>query len=193
MTRVAARSFAIIAIVMPLAGLSADTLQDELRVCRGLPDDGARLICYDAAVDRSRNGGYSGPAAAAASPEPAAPAASAPAATTAAGAATAASAPADLSQEELFGKSGEEVERTVQEATGDERLDSLSATITSLQQYGYNKVLITLDNGQVWKQVDASNLRLRTGDAVEIERAALGSFMLRKQGSKRSMRVTRED
>lgn len=54
-------------------------------------------------------------------------------------------------------------------------------------------MLITLDNGQVWKQVDSSSLRLRVGDAVEIERASLGSFMLKKQGSKRSMRVSRED
>ena len=54
-------------------------------------------------------------------------------------------------------------------------------------------MLVTLDNGQVWKQVDASNLRLRVGDTVDIERASLGSFMLRKKGSKRSMRVSREE
>ena len=35
------------------ATATADALYDELVVCRGLPDD-ARLICYDAAVDRSR-------------------------------------------------------------------------------------------------------------------------------------------
>ena len=100
---------------------------------------------------------------------------------------------AGLSQEDLFGKSGDEVERTVEEVTGDERIDSLSATVTRLHQFNYDRVLITLDNGQVWKQVDSSSLRLRVGDAVDIERASLGSFMLRKKGSKRSMRVSRED
>ena len=102
-------------------------------------------------------------------------------------------AAANLSQEDLFGKTGEEVERTVQQATGSEAIDILSATVTELQRYGYDKVLIRLDNGQVWKQVNGSSLRLRVGDAVEIERASLGSFMLKKQGSKRTMRVSRED
>ena len=81
----------------------------------------------------------------------------------------------------------------MQQATGNERIDSLTANITRLQTYAYEKVVITLDNGQVWKQVDTSNLRLRVGDSVTIERASLGSFMLQKDGSKRTMRVTRAD
>jgi len=182
MTRFIARSFAFLVFIVPAAA-SADALRDELRVCRDLPDDDARLICYDVAVDRSRQNTSGRPAPAAAPAEPAGTP----------GTAATAGAAASLSQEALFGKTTDEVERTVEEATGDERIDRLTATVTKLQQYAYNKVLITLDNGQVWKQIDTSNLRLRTGDAVEIERASLGSFMLRKQGSKRSMRVSRED
>lgn len=188
MTRFIAKSFAILVLILPAAA-SADALRDELRVCRDLPDDDARLICYDAAVDRSRQSTYSSPAPASESPPTAAPAE--PAAAPGAAAATAATG--TLTQEDLFGKTGDEVERTVEEATGSERIDSLSATVTRLQQYAYDKVLITLDNGQIWKQVDTSSLRLRVGDAIDIERASLGSFMLRKQGSKRSMRVSRED
>lgn len=187
MTRFTARSFAILVLAIPGAAVFADALRDELGVCRDLTDDDARLICYDSAVDRSRQSADSGPR-----PAPAAPAAP-PAPAAPAGAAAASSAAANLSQEDLFGKSGDEVERTVQEATGSAPLDSLSATVTKLQKYSYDKVLITLDNGQVWKQVDGSNVRLRVGDTVEIERASLGSFMLKKQGSKRTMRVSRED
>ena len=186
MTRLIARSFAILVVALPGATAFADALRDELSVCRDLTDDDARLICYDAAVDRSRRSAASGPRSAPA-PVPA------QAAAAAASAPAASSAASSLSQEDLFGKSGDEVERTVQEATGNQPIDSLTATITKLQQYSYDKVLITLDNGQVWKQVDASNLRLRVGDAIEIERASLGSFMLKKQGSKRTMRVSRED
>ena len=188
MTRLIARSFAILVVALPGATAFADALRDELSVCRGLTDDDARLICYDAAVDRSRRSADSGPRSA---PAPVPAQAATPAA--AASAPAASGAASSLSQEDLFGKSGDEVERTVQEATGDEPIDSLNATVTKLQQYSYDKVLITLDNGQVWKQVDASNLRLRVGDAIEIERASLGSFMLKKQGSKRTMRVSRED
>ena len=188
MTRFIARSFAIVALSLPAAA-PADALLDELRVCRDLTDDEVRLICYDAAVDRSKEGAYHRSAPASENP-PAATSAE-PAGTADATAATAAAA--SLNQEDLFGKTATEVERTVEEATGDERIDSLSATVTRLREYTFDKVLITLDNGQVWKQVDASRLRLRVGDAVEIERASLGSFMLRKKGSKRSMRVSRED
>lgn len=188
MTRFIAKSFAFLVILVP-AAVSADALRDELRVCRDLPDDDARLICYDVAVDRSRQSASGRPAPASGGSPAAAPAEPAAAPGTAAAAAAAPS----LSQEALFGKTTDEVERTVEEATGNERIDSLAATVTKLQQYAYNKVLITLDNDQVWKQIDTSNLRLRVGDAVEIERASLGSFMLRKQGSKRSMRVSRED
>jgi len=163
-----------------------------------MPDDGARLACYDAAVDRSRQRGADGrDPTAAASPAPVASAAAEPVAASPvvseAGAAAAAGAAAPISQEALFGKNTDEVQRSIEEATGSAVLDSLSGTITGLQQAGYDKVLITLDNGQIWRQIDTSSLRLRVGDSVVIERAALGSFMLKKQGSKRTMRVSRED
>jgi len=178
------KSFWLAFLTLVAAAGQADELYDELAVCRGLPSDEARVLCYDAAVDRSRQTG--GPR-----PEPAT---AIPAATVEPAAAAASSAgSAGISQEELFGQDSKEVQRTVEEATGSEGIDSLNAQITRLQQSGYDKVLITLDNGQVWQQVDASSLRLKVGDDVMIERAALGSFMLKKKGSKRTMRVSRRD
>jgi hypothetical protein len=180
------------------ATAAADTLYDELVVCRSLPDD-ARLICYDAAVDRSRQGATGRPPA----PSQAAPAATATAAsaavvdspapsTTVDSPAPAAADGGSISQEDLFGKNQAEVQQTVEEATGSERIESLDGTVTRLQKSGYDKVVITLDNGQVWKQVDSSSLRLRVGDTIEIERASMGSYMLQKKGSKRTMRVSRQ-
>lgn len=169
------RSLAFLALALP-----AGAAGEELQVCRDLTDDHERLACYDAVVDRSSNGrdrGHESSAEETAAAAPAEPAV----------------ADVNLSQEDLFGKNSKEVERAVAEATDAERIDSLSATVTKLQKYGYDKVLITLDNGQVWKQIDASSLRLRVGDTVDIERAALGSFMLRKQGNNRRMRVSRRD
>lgn len=171
MTRFIAGSFAFLALTVPGA-VPAEALGEELRVCRDLTDDQARLACYDAAVDRSRKSADPGP-------EPSTEK-------------TAGSA-ASLSQEDLFGKTSKEIERSVEEATGSEQIDSLSATVTRLRKFGYDKVLITLENGQLWKQIDASSLRLRVGDTVKIERAALGSFILRKPGNNRWMRVSRED
>jgi len=179
MARFIAGSFAFLALTLPGA-VPAEALGEELRVCRDLTDDHARLACYDAAVDRSRKSADPGP-------EPSAE--NTAGSTAAEPAATAAS----LSQEDLFGKTSKEIERSVEQATGGERIDSLSATVTRLRKFGYDKVLITLENGQLWKQIDASSLRLRVGDTVEIERAALGSFILRKPGNRRWMRVSRED
>ena len=183
-------------LTLAAGAAQADQLYDELVVCRGLPSDEARVICYDAAVDRSRQKGGPQPAAAEVSP-PVSPAET-PATTTSAAVEPAAAAAsgataASISQEELFGQSSGEVQRTVEEATGSESIDSLGAQITRLQQSGYDKVLITLNNGQVWQQVDTSSLRLKVGDEVSIERAALGSFMLKKKGNKRTMRVSRRD
>ena len=201
--------------------VQADELCDELLACRDLSSAVARLDCYDAAVDSHEKPEDSQPAAIAAAPvavaaaaatapaavEPAATAAPAavepaataaptaiePAATAAPAAAASAMDEAAISQEELFGQNSDEVQRTVEEATGSERIDSIGAQVTRLQQYDYEKVVISLDNGQVWKQIDSSSLRLRVGDDVTIERAALGSFMLKKKGSKRTMRVSRMD
>jgi hypothetical protein len=39
--------------------------------------------------------------------------------------------------------------------------------------------LITLDNGQVWRQLSGGSLLLKVGDEVEINRAALGSFQMK--------------
>ena len=172
----------ILTLLMVAGAVQADELLDELLVCRDLPSDEARVICYDSAVDRGRQRGGPPPVAEA-SPPPVP-------ATTAAASVAAAS---EISQEDLFGKTGNEVQRTVEEVTGNERIESLNARITELQQAGYDKVAMTLDNGQMWQQIDSSSLRLRVGDDVRIERASFGSFMLQKVGSKRTMRVKRRN
>ena len=165
------------------ATAEADPLPDELVVCRGLPDD-ARLACYDAAVDRGtvRATGRSSATRAAANPG-----------SDAGSPASSSRESAIISQEQLFGMNKDEIQRTVEATTGEAQLTSLDAVITRLQQSGYGTVMITLDNGQIWRQVDSSSLRLRVGDAVEIERASFGSFMLQKKGSKRTMRVSRHE
>ena len=55
----------------------------------------------------------------------------------------------------------------------------------------YGKLVLTLDNGQVWSQVDSSSLHLRTGDKVRIRRASLGSYLLGTSGSNKTIRVRR--
>ncbi len=157
----------LLLMAVPAASL-ADEFIDELMVCRDLPSDEARLICYDAAMDRDKQRDGLRPAPS-----------STPQATT------------EISQEEFFGKSGDEVQRTVEKASGTERIEKLEARVTRLQWSSSGKFVVKLDNGQVWRQIDTGDLRLSEGDTVVIRKAALGSFMMQKSGSKRSNRVKR--
>lgn len=73
-----------------------------------------------------------------------------------------------------------------------QEIDAITSTITRVETFSRGKRRITLDNGQVWRQVGGSSRpRLEVGDRIAIERAALGSFLLKKEGSNRSLRVRR--
>ncbi|MDA0978334.1 MAG: hypothetical protein O3B72_07250 [Proteobacteria bacterium] len=73
------------------------------------------------------------------------------------------------------------------------RQDALSmvADVTSVSRNAYGKLEITLANEQVWHQLDTGRLPLRVGDAVVIEEASLGSFLLEKRSGSRRIRVKR--
>jgi polyhydroxyalkanoate synthesis regulator phasin len=156
--------------LMAAATSGANELLDELAVCRQLPSDEARLICYDDAMDSHNQRGALRSTSS-----------SAPQPTT------------EISQEELFGKSDEEAQRAVEMASGTARIDRLEARVTRLQWSRSKFFVVTLDNGQVWRQIDTGNLRLSEGDDVIIRKAAFGSFMMQKPGSKRSVRVKRSN
>lgn len=66
-----------------------------------------------------------------------------------------------------------------------------SGTIKKVKKNPYGKFTIYLEQGQVWKQKDSSKLKLKKGDQIIIEKAALGSFVLSTEKSSRKMRVKR--
>jgi len=72
--------------------------------------------------------------------------------------------------------------------TSDE-MKGLRGKVTALKTLNGDE-LITLDNGQVWRQLSGGVLLLKVGDEVEISRAALGSFQM-KVPSGRSGKVKR--
>ena len=135
-----------------------------LRACRAEPDDVRRLACYDLAMDRTGKEQ----------------------------ATLAAESPTVLTPEERFGRTGtmarEESDRKSQESRD---LGELSATVTEIWTRADGLMVLTLDNGQIWKQVRPdSQFRLKAGEKVKIQPAALGSFLL-SGPSKRSTRVSR--
>ena len=187
--------FVLAAVLLQALGCvslaAAAGLPGSVLACREVDDPERRLACYDAAVDRAPEASVSTPP----DEKPPSPApASADGSSTVSVADTGegpANAEDPLSAERLFGKSGVEVRQSVQKATGTKEIDKIEATVTKVQYDASGKVVVTLDNGQVWRQIDTSRIRLSKKNTVVIQRASLGSFLLTKSGSKRSVRVRR--
>lgn len=71
--------------------------------------------------------------------------------------------------------------------------DEITANVTNVKEAPYGELIITLDNGQRWRQIGSDRLSLDSGDTVIIERGMLNSFLLKKQGLNRTIRVKRTD
>jgi hypothetical protein len=140
--------------------------------CAGEQDDARRLACFDAAVAQVRA-------------QPTTPVASA------APAAAAAAAPVPLSKEERFGLRGDLKEEKTKKAPELAELKELRATVTKVAAKPYGELILTLDNGQVWYEIQAnSGIRVKTGDQVTIRSGALGSYSVVAPNG-RSSKVTR--
>jgi hypothetical protein len=158
---------ASLALLLAIGAAEASAESDAaLRACRAEADDSRRLACYDREMDRALTAA-----------SPAAPMV-VPAAV--------------LTAEEQFGREGamarEETDRKEQESRS---LDELQAKVNEIWTRSDGLMVITLDNGQEWKQnrPDAF-FRLKKGDLVKIQPAAMNSFLM-SGPSKRSTRVTR--
>jgi len=164
---------------------AADGIRTELEACRSLADDAGRLACYDRVAGRI----LAQPAAPAPATSAATPAAAAPAAATTAAATAAAATPGSADN---FGRervlAAEEAKRQEQQTR---EIGELSATVTDIDTRMDGLMTITLDNGQVWRQVRPDSMfRLKTGDRIQIQPGAMKSFIL-SGPSKRSTRVSR--
>ncbi|MEX2150954.1 MAG: hypothetical protein WD793_12125 [Steroidobacteraceae bacterium] len=163
------RLLALAALVLLPLPAGAQGVAEVLQSCRAETDDARRLACYDRAVDRAVE-------------------TSKPATTNhPASAETKVSTP-----EERFGRTGamarEEIDRKSEESRA---LRELTATVTEIWTRGDGLMALTLDNGQTWSMNRPDPFfRIKTGDTVKIQPAALGSFLL-SGPSKRSTRVTR--
>ena len=139
----------------------------DLASCRTITEDAARLACYDKLPDQPTPGLATvvpvAPSAAAASPSP----------------------------ETLFGRDTVESEDMVRRAAGISRLDEVTSRVSGVEKNPLGKLVLSLDNGQVWVQLDSSTFRVESGDVVRIRRAALGSYLLTGTGGKRTIRVRR--
>ena len=99
--------------------------------------------------------------------------------TSAASASTAESPP-----EEEFGRRGM-LDRKAR------KLERLTVKVTELSRKPRGEIIVTLENGQIWTQRDASvNLNVRVGDTVTIREGSMGGYWL-SNAARQSAQVTR--
>jgi hypothetical protein len=136
--------------------------------CSDLYDDAQRLACYDAAFGKPVRPG-------AAPVAPQAPAvgqspAQAPVQSSVQSATRAPVAPVP----------GARIAPPVPEPLPAEKApSSLTASISSLRRLSDERFVVTLDNGQVWEQLERDRAaEVKVGDRVTVRKAMLGSFVL---------------
>lgn len=156
--------------------------------CAQVKDSLERLVCYDRVFSGAQVP-VAAPAPRAVAPAPAAPVA-APAAPVAAPAAVA-STPPPAPRE--FGD--DQVKRSEKQRQAESGPTSLTAQVSGLREYRPRTYLITLDNGQIWRQMDMDSLfQVAEGDTVQIEKGRLGGYRMARTSNGRSgwVRVNRE-
>ena len=156
------RSLVLLAGLAGCAGTSlAATTADQ---CAKIADDPARLSCYDA-IFRTTAGAPVTPAAAA----------------TATAAATAAAPPParPIDPEAEFGLTPTQQRKLQPENAPPLPPEALTAKVAAVGRKPYGELVVTLDNKQVWVQIDVDNkARVNPGDTVTIKRGTLGSYLL---------------
>jgi len=150
----------------------ADSMPPAIRVCAAQTDDSARLQCYDRAVAAS-----SGNVPAAATPITAPPATP---------------APPKPNATEQFGLSSSQI--LLKESAGDlpPAQRRLTAHVLKLSSGRSGRLVIRLDNGQVWEQrEDGPDQNIVVGCEVTIDRGVLGAYYLSVGAKHSSVKVGR--
>lgn len=152
-------------------GIAQAAPQAARHPCASIVDDTARLACYDEAFGRPAGAGNA---------KVVAPTAGVAVAPTAAAAPAAAAAvdPAAKAREE-FGLS--EAQKWARESppSAPPAPKSVTGRVVELTRRATGEATVTLDNGQVWTEVEAySGVVLHNGDVVTIHKASLASYLL---------------
>ncbi len=153
--------------LLVLSSLPGLARSGELDTCRAITSASERLVCYDALAEVM-------PASTDTTPSPREPSTS-------------------ISAESLFGRDAVQTSAALQQQTGITPPQILDAEIRSVEIQADGKLLIALQNGQQWKQIDGRPLSLTPGNSIRIRKAAFSSYLLYKQSGGRSIRVRRTD
>lgn len=121
------------------------------QACAVIDDAGSRLACYDEAFGRTDGGVESK---------------------------SLLSGDAARGQEE-FGLSEMAIRARDPEKARETLPESITAAVTEIGRRPTGELVVTLDNGHVWTQIEVdSKGRVKVGDTVTVRKASLGSYLL---------------
>jgi hypothetical protein len=180
----AALVLSIAAAQAPAQASSSNPLAAQLKRCASLADASVRLACYDTLA------GIATPSAATAQ---AAPGPSSAGSSGTIPSSAAAAAPAAAASPSTAPNIADFVVRNgpLQAERDPVREKQMLAVVSAVSYRGRGELVVTLDNGQVWRQIQAADYPLKPGDHVEIDVAALGSYRLWTPSTRRATKVTR--
>jgi hypothetical protein len=186
----------LIILVSPFA--LADTVLDELSICAKNDDRLQRLLCYDKLADRTKNSQpkqYQVPVHVATNKQvdntfqSAEKIQSKP---VLAGSELPKGSPVvqllttdDIADQQQANFGHENKQRT------EDLINQIQATIIKIKKAPHGELIITLDNGQVWRQTDNTRLKFREDQMVIIKRGAFGSFFIGKENANKRIRAKR--
>ena len=169
------RALLISACALPLAfaALAQETPIEDVYACASEADDAARLACYDAAVGRLKSAEEAGEITTVTREE------------------------VETVRRESFGFSIPSLPSLAMPKFGGgdgDGLEEVTFAVASIRKDPYGKLIVTLENGQVWLQTDSNRVSYSRRNGVEeavIKTASMGSFRMKLDGG-RAFRVERQ-
>lgn len=172
---------AALLLLTPSAFASNVDLKTQLQSCRHISGEEQRLSCFDQIVNQLDSAPQQ-----LAAPAPVGPVAQRTTQMSPAiqpvPAPQQAAAPVKQDLTEKFG---------LKKPNPEEQIEEITSLVKAVGMDLRKKLLITLENGQQWRQIDQEYLNIKPGDRCVVKRGAIGSFLLGIEGVKKKIRVRR--
>lgn len=156
-------SASLLALLLSPSLLAQNSLATALEQCRTEQNALKRLVCYDEINTR-------GAVAAA----PAVPARG--------------NAEANITRQTPDNNFGREHKQKTADAA-----DQIYAVVNKISFNPRKQLIISFDNGQVWRQTESATYQINVGERHFIKRGMLGAFYLGNDNNNRTLKVKRED
>ncbi|MCL1142139.1 hypothetical protein [Shewanella gaetbuli] len=163
-------------------------LEQQLSLCAVKTDKLDRLMCFDDLAAKVAHANKNNTAVPVTLP---AVVAKTPAATKVPPAPASATAPANVVTEQVAPVANTAAAFGLTQKTAVDEIDKLYFEVAKVNKDPYGALVITLTNGQVWKQNETKRFKLSKGQTIFIEKGAFSSFLLGSDDRNSTTRVKR--